>query len=305
MRPPAPRVPAAPTTPGPGPAPTPSPVPTAEEGGSDLLLSPAEAAEFALESSASAPQASDAVSGLEERRKERRRAYRRVLWFRVSVALGVVAVVAALVWAVVASPLLALRADAVTVEGETPYLETEAIADYGRAHEGTPLIRVDTDGIAAQVAALPAIEQAQVHREWPWGLRIEIVPRMPVAIAGSPQAEVVDLVGADGVVVAQVGPDAVPEGVPWLAIDMAGEDASAAVQTVLAVLGELSSDLTGQIAQVSATSGRDITFTLTSGAEVFWGSGQETELKESVLLTLLQVGASYYDVSTPRAPITR
>lgn len=179
------------------------------------------------------------------------------------------------------------------------------MADYARAHEGTPLIRLDTEGIAAQVAALPTVSEASVQRDWPRGARIEIVPRMPVAIAGSAEGESVDLVGADGVVVAQSTPDAVPVGLPWLAIDMAQDDAAETVQTVLDVLGELSPELTGQVSQVSAESSRGITFTLTSGSEVRWGSGEETALKERVLLTLLQVGASYYDVSTPQAPITR
>jgi cell division protein FtsQ len=43
---------------------------------------------------------------------------------------------------------------------------------------------------------------------------------------------------------------------------------------------------------------------LLDGAQVVWGSASDNELKAAVLATLLQVGASTYDVSTPETPIT-
>lgn len=60
------------------------------------------------------------VSALEDRRKERQRARRRVLWSRLSIGAGILVVVGVLIWLVAFSPVLALRADAVSVEGQSP-----------------------------------------------------------------------------------------------------------------------------------------------------------------------------------------
>ena len=40
------------------------------------------------------------------------------------------------------------------------------------------------------------------------------------------------------------------------------------------------------------------------GATVKWGDATESDLKAAVLQTLRQVGASTYDVSAPRSPVT-
>lgn len=251
------------------------------------------------------PSVAAPVSTLATRRREHRRAYWRVLWFRIGIALGVVALLALLVWLVWFSPVLALRADRVTVTGGSTYLDAAAVTEMVAVDDGVPLVRIDTGAHAAAIAQLPAVADVSVTRDWPGGIAVDVTPREPVAIAGSSEGSSVDLVGADGVVVASVPTDAVPAGLPWLAIDMTSDDGAQTVTAVLSVLGALTPQLSEQIAEVRAESPGAIVFVLGSGAEVVWGSAEDVALKDRVLLTLLQVGASYYDVSTPLAPITR
>lgn len=252
-----------------------------------------------------AEEAPAPVSTLEDRLAERRRAYRRVLWFRIGAMVAAAALVVLLGWLVFFSPVLALRGDRVAVEGAGPYVDVAAVTALAAAEAGTPLARLDTGAIADAVSGMPAVASATVTRAWPGGLTVAVTPREPVAAAGDPGAEVVGLVGSDGVVVASVPPDAVPPGLPWLTVDMGRDGAEESVAAVLGVLAALPAELTAQLAQAGATSPEAITFELIAGGTVAWGDASDTELKAQVLLTLLQVGASWYDVSAPEAPITR
>lgn len=255
------------------------------------------------------PQAgSGSLDALQERLAERRRAQRRTGWFRIGVAALGVALVAALAWLVLASPVLALRTEAVQVEiaegSDAGLVDLTQVTAIAGANSGVPLARLDTGGIAEELRALPAVLDASVERSWPHGVVVEVTPRAPVVLADT-GGEMVDLVGADGVVVASVPADQAPGGLPRLAIDMSGPEAAGAVEAVLGVLAALPAPLAAQIAEAGATGPQAISFTLTDGAGVTWGDAQETELKARVLEVLLSTGSQHYDVSTPRTPITR
>lgn len=278
--------------------------PTPPRHGSDLVLSDADLAEVEPPE-VEPPDFLPDVEDLDARRDERRRAVRRVLWFRIGVLAGVLALVTGAVWVVGFSPVLAVQAEHIEVAGGGPFVDPAAVSAVAQVEVGVPLVRADTSGIAETLEGMPTIESASVLRAWPNGLRIELIPREPVAIAGTADGAAVDLVGADGVTVASVAPEAVPAGLPWLGVDMSQDSAAQAVTAVLGVLAALPPELSGQVASVAATSPQAISFTLTSGSQVLWGDDSETNLKAQVLLALLPVGAATYDVSAPRAPITR
>lgn len=75
----------------------------------------------------------------------------------------------------------ALSARVVTVVGSThtPAAEIESVAGLS---DRPPLIDVDPGAVAARLEALPWVRSASVRREWPDGVRVEIVEQTPVAV---------------------------------------------------------------------------------------------------------------------------
>lgn len=258
-----------------------------------------------------APEPDDAPGGaaapvrhLEPAYAAKARARRRVLWVRLASLAGAVALLALAGWIVLFSPVLALEPESVEVTGAGPYVDVAEVVAASAAQAGTPLPRVDTAAVREQVEAMPGVAEATVNRAFPRGLAVTVVPREPVALV--PQGEEsVQLVATDGVVIAATPPGEAPVGLPVLAVDLATPNAADSVNEVLTVLSAVPPELLQQIAQAGASGPRSVTFQLADGAEVLWGSAQESELKAAVLLTLLQVGASTYDVSEPETPITR
>ncbi|PWD50026.1 peptidase S9 [Serinibacter arcticus] len=244
------------------------------------------------------------VRSLEGAYAARDRARRRVLKVRLGIGAAVLAAVALLGWAALLSPLLALDTAEVTVTGAGPYVDPAAVVAAAAAQEGTSLLRVDTAALRDQVEQMPGVVEVSIARDLPRGLTVTVTPREPVAVVALDAAQV-QLVGSDGVVIAVVAPEAVPAGLPTLAVELGTEDAGDALTEVLSVLAVVPPELRAQIAEAGATGPRSVRLVLVDGAEVAWGSARESGLKAAVLSTLLQVGAAYYDVSEPTTPITR
>ncbi|ROR93840.1 cell division protein FtsQ [Salana multivorans] len=247
------------------------------------------------------------VSQLDDRLAERRRARSRVLWTRIGIGVGVLLLLVGAVWAVGFSSLLALRSDRIVIAGEGAYLDRDAAVAVVEEAVGTPLVRLDTAGIAARLEERPDVADAVVTRDWPGGVTATLTPREPVAVAAAAdggESELLDLVGPDGVVVASVAPDAAPGDLPLLTVDMTQDGAQDTVLAVLSVLDQLPPELREQVRDAGATSPDAIELRLHSGSSVGWGSAAESDLKARVLLTLLQVPATRYDVSAPEAPTT-
>lgn len=238
---------------------------------------------------------------LPERLAERTSAARRALRRRIGLVIAVVAVLAGAGYALFFSPLLALEADAVHVEAQPGTVDVAAVEAAARARAGIPLPRLDTGALAAEIETIPTVWDATVHRDWPRGLVVEVLPRVPVAAV--PVEGGVELFDVEGVDLGTY-PEA-PAGVPVADVPL-GEDTAGILESVLAVMGTLPPDLLAQVVTVAAPSADAIEFTLADGALVRWGSSEENELKLSVLQTLrANVVASVYDVSTPRTPITQ
>lgn len=243
------------------------------------------------------------VRSLEPAYAAREKARRRVLLVRAGIAAGAAVVLAVAGWLALLSPVLALDAAEVNVVGGSAYVDATAVVAVAAAQEGTPLLRVDTATVRDQVAAMPGVLTADVERNLPRGLTITVVPREPVALVAQ-DAATVQLVGSDGVGIATTPVEQAPAGLPTLAVDMTTPGAGTAVNDVLAVLADLPPELLGQMASAGAAGPADVRLELVGGAQVVWGSASDNALKAAVLQTLLQVGASTYDVSTPETPIT-
>jgi len=230
--------------------------------------------------------------------RELRAASRRALLWRLGQAVAVAVAVAAAGWLAFLSPVLALDPDRIAVvsEGE---LDLAAAQDVIADVSGVPLPRIGIRSLEKRLEEIPTVHTATVSRRWPDGLSVELVARQPVAaVPGDAGFVVFDREGVE------LGTSpAPPPGIPVVNVPL-GENTARILAAALHVIAGLPEDLRATVTGVSAQSDASITFTLSGGATVRWGTDTDNELKLAVLQTLRQVPARIYDVSTPRAPLT-
>lgn len=244
------------------------------------------------------------VARFAERAKARRTVARR----KVVLAACAAAAVAAVAWLLFLSPVLVLEPAEVDVRGAGTVVAVDQVLAAVDQHAGTPLPRLDTVGLRDRVLEVPGVREARVTRTWPHGLTVVLVAREPVAAVPEPAQDGAGpgfaLLDMDGVQVGRV--DAAPEGLPVVDVPVGDKRA---LHAVLTVLQQLPADLLAQVASVSAHTQDRVTMILRDGVEVDWGSAVETPLKIAVLGTLraspATQGATVFDVSAPRLPITR
>ena len=227
----------------------------------------------------------------------RARSVRRNAWRPALGVLGAVAVLALVAWVVLGSPLLAARTIEAVGTERVPVADLVAL---GEPDLGTPLARVDTGALADRVAALPMVRGAEVVRVWPSTLEVRVVERIPLAAVPAPVG--VHVVDADGVVVQVL--DAAPADLPLVEVDVTTAGAAALRETTT-VLQALPDDVRTQVEQAGAASRDSVTLRLRGGAQVVWGSADDSVAKAEVLRVLLTQPAAVYDVSSPTTPVTR
>jgi cell division protein FtsQ len=222
-------------------------------------------------------------------------------WLRrpLVVAAVLVAVVGFLAWVVYGSSWLGVRT--VRVEGAA-LMSPGQIERAAEIDEGTPLARLDLGAVEDRVAALPAVDDVDVRRDWPNGVRIVVRERVAVAVVR--QDREYRAMDAEGVLFRSY--ERPPEGLPLVrADDLDREGGADALREVAGVVGALDPAIARKVDHVEVASMDAIALILSSGDEVRWGSAAQSELKARVLATLLEVDASVYDVSVPEQPTTR
>lgn len=221
-----------------------------------------------------------------ERRAHRSAVLRRVLW-----GLAATAPFAAVGWLLLASPWLVV--DKVVVTGEQR-LTTAQVLAAADVRLGEPLARVDTSGVAARVRALGPVLSVSVRRGWPGTLEVRLVEREAVAAVG--RAPAFTLVDATGARLGTV--KTLPAGVVRLGVaDPRPEDP--ATRAALTVLQALPPAVRSRLAAVRAASPEQVTLVLRDGRTVVWGGVGEARAKAAVLVPLLRLPGTVYDVSTP------
>ena len=214
-------------------------------------------------------------------------------------ALGaaLVAVLAgAAVWAFFFSSWLS--AQDVSVTGSSAVLSSD-VQRAAAVSLGTPLARLDLDGIRARVQDIPEVRSAVVSRDWPHTVSIHIVERQPVAVVkrnGTWWS-----VDDDGHLFGD-SPRRRP-GLPMLVVPLL--EGSDSLTEAASVAAALPSDLRRATGRLSATSMDSVTLHLRGHREVMWGSAADSDRKVEVLRALLlHTKASVYDVSVPEQPTT-
>lgn len=251
-----------------------------------------------------APRRHVVSTGLAARLAERDAQRRRRWWVRGAwVAAGLV-VVGSLVWGVFFSPLFALDSGEVVISGEGTVIEP---GDVSRVVDGVakvPLTRLDTVALRGRILDVPGVRDARLTREWPRGLKVELVSREPVAAV--PHGAGVVLLDDEGVQVGRA--DAAPSGLPTMTFDIADEGRRT-LESALILLNALPDSFAGEVETISAESPDDVRMTLRGGASVLWGGKADAALKVRVVEVLRTAqktkGSKVFDVSAPTAPITR
>jgi cell division septal protein FtsQ len=135
-----------------------------------------------------------------------------VSWRAGFFGLAVVAILAAVAWALLGSRFLVVRS--VTVSGTGPQVSRATVLAAAQIPAGLPLIRVDTTVVAHRVERITQVQSAQVSRDWPDAVSITIQLRTPVFAMTVPGGyALVDAFGVD--VRASAGR---PPGLPLLTV---------------------------------------------------------------------------------------
>jgi len=234
--------------------------------------------------------------------RARRRA-RRLRSARPALVLAIVTtVVGGVVWVAYASPLL--RLSSITVKG-TSRLSVAQVLGAAGVHTGVPLVEVPVGAVRRRVASLAPVARVRVDRDWPNRLVIEVTERRAVAAVSTGGGARAEVVLVDGAGVAFATSTAAPAGlvdlrIPTPTLGATSEAAAAAMQ----VWARLPAGVRREVRWLRADSPEAVSFELTRGSTVVWGSATDSSDKLSVLAALMHSAATVYDVSTPSVAVT-
>lgn len=231
------------------------------------------------------------------RRFARRQWARRWLaWRYVVAAVALVVLVAGGAWVVYFSAWLSVKG--VEVDG-VGLLSAAQVRDAAAVPEGEALARVDLDRVRSRVEALAPVRSADVSRQWPDQVLIEVRERVAIAVVEIGGR----LQGMDGEGVVFRDYAQAPTGLPR--VETGADTGSEALREAALVVAALPADLQTRIDHVGVATVDEISLELRDGRIVEWGSAEDSELKARVLADLLAARrAPYYDVSVPGQPTT-
>lgn len=269
----------------------------------DEILTPQQ---VALEQSQRAKAALKALKAAQKERRQRERGERRrfTRWSRVRrkrwlIALAAIAGLAAFVAVGVLTPLLNLQK--ITVIG-AERLDSAAIVASLETEQGVPLALIDESRIREKLSEFSLIQEYAIEIVPPHELVVRIVERSPVLTIQ--RGERFDLVDPAGVVIETT--DARVPGFPIadaLVVDVNSPSFRAAAQS----LSRMQPELAAQVNIASATTDQDVSFTLTSGLRVIWGSSEQSVRKSVLVNTMMKSLAgrpvSTIDVSSTETPV--
>jgi len=224
----------------------------------------------------------------------RRRRNKRRIAFRIVIPLLILALIAAAIYLVGFSPVLAIKT--VRISGESN-LTSSQIAQTAAVPIGAPMARTDIAAIQQRVAGLRQVESATVSRKWPNTVAITVKERTAVfAVDEGSSALLVDRFGVGFRTAPSAG--SLPKAV-------VPADNQQVLKSVGIVVGALPAALQKKVDRIEATTEDSITLRMANGDTVLWGSDEQSALKAQVLVPLLKLKGTHYDVSAPGSPAVR
>jgi len=222
-------------------------------------------------------------------RRRRRRTRRTVFVVLVGCLIGW------LVWLIGFSSVLGVRQ--IDVDGVALVSADDVIRAAGLA-TGQPMIRVSPATLADSITeTLPEVLSVTVDRQWPGTVALHVTER--IAVFQVAVGDQFGMVSADGTVF-HFG-----DMKPHLLVARVMVGDPALLSEVAAVVVSLPAELTPHVLHVSAATRDSVTVQLDESRLVVWGSASQGALKAEVLLALLSVPGSVYDVSAPTSPAVR
>lgn len=216
-------------------------------------------------------------------------------------ALAAVGALALFVVAGAFTPIMAVReVQVVGTVNVNPADVQQALARF----DGRPLALVDDAEVHRALEPFPMIQHYAVERVPPHTLLVRIEERVPViSVQGDAGFAVFD---SAGVLLASA--ETPPAGAP-VGVGAVTDFSSEAFRSAGRALRDMPDELRAQVVSVTASSGQDVTFTLSNGIEVLWGDADRTRYKAEVLARMLVAladrGVEYIDVSSADAPVFR
>ena len=239
---------------------------------------------------------------LSDRAKERHAERRRILAKRALMGAGIALILVVLLWGILFSPIFALDSKRVSVSGiEGSTVSEEAVKEQVSGFDGTSLLRLNLVAVSDKVQTISLVKGASVSRDWPRGLDIHVTLREPVACLV--ESDVCVAVDKEGVKLDI--PQEQADALPHIALSDGTGDIGQSSDAMIQILGSLDTGTRAQVSGISVDKNQQFTLNLTTGASVFWGTADDDAFKASVLKVLLGQNASFYDVSSPRAPVTQ
>jgi cell division septal protein FtsQ len=166
------------------------------------------------------------------------------------------------------------------------------------------VFHLDTGAVERRLEGDPRILEASVTTSLPDRVSIEIVPRIAVAVVGTPEA----LVGADGTVIGPAGPGA---DLPALLTGDGRPPVSGNLERAAATAGALGATLREQVEAVVVEPDGTLRVRLAAGFSAMLGDASELEAKVESLAALLAwiedegVTVMSADLTVPGSPTAR
>lgn len=213
-------------------------------------------------------------------------------WRRWVILGAVLAVLATVGWAVVWSPLFAVRQ--VSVRGALYYLTRAEVERAAQVPAGRPLVRLDTGAVARRVESVPEVAAASVTVSYPSTVVITLTERVAVGyLADGTEDHLVDRTGRQFRMVATA-----PRGLPRLQV-ASGPRAQASAAAAATAASALPPSILALLATIQADDPAGISLLLRDHRVVRWGGPERSSDKARVLVPLLAQPGTVFDVSNP------
>lgn len=191
----------------------------------------------------------------------------------------------------------------ITVEGAR-LVNSDGIVEDLQSQVGTPLPLVDQRAIKASLVKYPLIQSYTVEAVPPSTLVVRLVEREPLGLIDSGSG--FSLVDAAGVTLRTS--ESRIKGFPI--IDTDADPESKGFTAAVSVLRALPDDVRAAVDTVTASTRDDVTLVFAdSGAQVRWGSAEDSDEKARVLSALMAAyppdSVSLYDVSSAENAVVK